>query len=238
MLILFRELVGTAAHVAYDAQSESLSLLAFAMVCTDKRHQTFGESDKSYTESTLIDDTFYGLAGCHLITAVPQTRHEQGELLGKSGLLEIEPVAKLTVSDVEHIVELLHETADAFFFILDHHAFDGDADYIDCGEAEIATSDGCLLAIAVFEHTGAASHGGYFISVTFGIISVPFLVLVISGVEIDKVGEEPPCRDFTCKFVKVVVAIAGQIAYSTLFLPYLYGGRWRWLHCLRPRKWM
>ena len=78
--------------MADDPQAECLRLFTLAMMLADQCYETFGEADESYTESALVDDTFDGLSGGKILAAVPQPRHQQRELLGQGGLLEVETV--------------------------------------------------------------------------------------------------------------------------------------------------
>lgn len=207
--------------MSHNAKAEFLSLVAFAMVLADKSHETFGQTDETDAEGAVIDDRLDGVGRFQYIRTIPQFRHHQGELFGKGSLLEVETVAQLTGSHFEYVVEILEEFFDTFLLVLYAHALDCDAYDVDGCEAEVSSADGCLLAVAVLEHTGAAAHGCHLILVTLGIVGIPFLMLIERCVEIDKIGEEPTGRNLACQLVEVVIGIFGQVAYTTLFLPYL-----------------
>ena len=70
--------------------------------------------------------------------------------------------------------------------------------------------------------------------VAFRIISIPLLVLVEGGVQVQEVREETACGDLARKFVEVVVSVFGQIAYAAFLFPYLdrEDGRFAVAHAL------
>ena len=94
---------------------------------------------------------------------------------------------------------------------------------VDCGERQVAASDGCLGAETVFEYACTASHGGYFVLVAFRVVGFPVVTLVEGGVQVQEVREETACGDLAGKLVEVVVAVFGQIAYAAFLFPYLNG---------------
>ena len=141
---------------------------------------------------------------------------------------------QLACGDVEHGIQLGEETGDALLLIRNAHALYGKAHNVDCGERQVAASDGCLGAETVFEYTGTASHGSNFMLVAFRVIGFPVLALVEGGVQVQEVREETACGDLAGKLVEVVVAVFGQIAYAAFLFPYLNGedGRFAVAHAL------
>lgn len=133
--------------------------------------------------------------------------------------MEVESIVKLTSRDFEDVVELGEETANAFFLILNGHAFDSDAHNVDGREREVASANRSFFAETVFKDACAASHSCYFIDVAMGVISVPFFVLIESSVEVDEVGEETTSGDFASLLVKIVVAVGGKVVYAAFLFP-------------------
>ena len=71
-----------------------------------KCHQRFGQTNETDTQRALIDDRSYRIVGPKIFATGPQHGHQQRELLGKSGLLEIVTVVQLAGSHFEYLVEL------------------------------------------------------------------------------------------------------------------------------------
>ena len=158
--VVFRVGVHFLTHVAYDAQAELLSLVALAVMLACQGYQTLGQADESDAERTLVDDTLDAVVGFQALGVVPQHTHQQRELLGEGGLLELEALVKLTRRQVHHLVQTLEEFGDTLLLVLDTHLFDGDAHNVDGCERQVAAAYGCLFAETVLEHTGAASQLG------------------------------------------------------------------------------
>ena len=142
-------------------------------------------------------------------------------MLGKSRFLEVVTLAELCGCDFKHVVELLEEGVDALFLVLDAHAFDCEFHDVDCGERQVAASDRCLFAEAVFKHARAASHCSHFVVIAFRVVGAPFLVEVEGGVKVHEVGEEAACCHFACQFIQVVVAVFLQIVDAAFLFPNL-----------------
>ena len=104
------------------------------MVLSDKGYQTFGKTDKSDAECALIYDRLDGVVGTKRVGSVPQTRHQERELLGKSRFLKVITVAQLPGGHVKYLVEFAEEAVYPLFLVLYAHQLDGNAHYIDCGE--------------------------------------------------------------------------------------------------------
>ena len=176
----------------------------------------------------MVDHRFDRVGGPECVSAIPQSRHEQWELLGTGCFLEVETVVELTGGDFEDVVETLEEGVDAFGLVTDTYALDGDTDYVDGREAEVASADGCLFSVAVFEYAGAATHCRDFIDVSFRIVGTPFFVLVECRVEIDEVREETAGSHLACEFEEIAVGVFRKIADSAFLFPDLdwkYGCR-------------
>ena len=223
MLVFLAVFIHAAAHMAHYSQTESLSLLAFAVVLADECNQALRKADEADSERSLIDYGLYCVVGTELVGAVPEGTHHKRELLGKSRLLEIESFVELLGRHVEHLVEFLEETLDALLLIFDAHQFDGDAHDIDRRKTNVSAPDRGLGTEAVLEHAGAATHSGHFVDVTFRVVGAPVLVLIECGVEVEEVGEESAGGHLAGETVEVVVAVLGQIAHAAFLLPYLDG---------------
>ena len=135
--------------------------------------------------------------------------------------MKVVAVAKLMSRNLEHIVEFGKEHVDALLLILDFAALKRQLHDVDGRERQVASSHRCLFAKAVFKHTGAASHGGNFIFIAFGVVGTPLFVIVVCGIEVHKVREETACSNLACILIEVVVAVLRQIAHSTLLFPNL-----------------
>ena len=59
--------------------------------------------------------------------------------------------------------------------------------------------------------------------IAFGVVSTPFSILIIGGIQIQEVGEEPACRHLTSQLIEVKVTVFWQIVHATLLFPYLDG---------------
>ena len=223
MLILLAELVGTVAHIGDDTQTQLLCLVALAMMLSYQGNQTLGQSDESDTQCSVIDNGSYGIVGAQLLAVYPKSLHQQGELLGEGRLLELHTLVQLLCRNLQQTVQFGKEGIDTVLLILDAHTFNGQTNDVDGREAEVTTTDTCLGSKAVLEHTGTATHGGALPLVTLRIILAPVLVLVVGGIQVDEVGEEPASRYLAGKFVEVVVLVGRQVAQSLLLLPNLNG---------------
>ena len=223
VLVLLAEVVDAVAHVGDDAQSEFLRLGALSMVFAGECYETFGQSDEANAEGALVDDAFDGVVGVEFFASDPEAVHEQGELLGKGGLLELKALMQLTCSKFEQIVELGEEGGYALLFVLDIHTLDGQFHDVDGGEADVAASYAGFGSEPVLEDACATAHGGYFVEVALRVVGTPVGILIVGGVEVEEVGEETACRDLACQLVEVVVGVCGQVAYAALLLPNLYG---------------
>ncbi len=152
-----------------DAQAEFLRVIRLAVMFACECHEAFGEANESDSECPLVDHRLNGVGAAKLFRTVPKAGHQQRELLGEGCLLEVKPVVQLAGGDFHHIVELLEEAFDAFLLIAYRHAFYGDSDDVDCGEADVTSPNRCLFAVSVLKHACAASHGGHLIQITFGV---------------------------------------------------------------------
>ncbi len=223
VLVLLAVLEHTVTHAGDDAQTQSLGLVALAVVLAGQGYEAFGKANEADAQRTLIDDALNGVGGLELIGPVPQLGHQQRELLGHGGLLEVEAIIELACGDVEHTVQLLEECIDAFLLVLDAHALDGQFDDIDSGERQVAAANRGLHAIAILKHASAAAHGGNLVQVALGVVGMPGIVLVIGRVKVDKIGEESPSGHLASQLVQVVVGIIGQVTHTTFLLPNLDG---------------
>ena len=158
MLITLREVIDTRAHVGDYAKSKLLRVLALAMMLAGEGYETFGQTYKSDAECTLIDDALYGIGRSEILGTVPQTRHEQRELLGHSGLLEVESLAQLTGCNLKDVIKFAEESCHTLLAIENVHTLDGKTHDINCGEADVAAAYRSLFAKTVFEDSCAASH--------------------------------------------------------------------------------
>ena len=223
MLVAVAELQHTVAHVGDYLQTQFLTLLALAVVLASEGDKALCQTNETDTQCTLVDDGGDSLVGSKVLATYPQTAHEQGELLGEGGLLELHTVVQLLRCNLQEAVQLGKEGCYAVLAVLDVHTLDGQAHDVDGREGEVTATDTGLGAETVLEHAGTATHGGTLVLVALGIVDVPLLVVVVWGVEIDEVGEETACCHLTGILVEVVVAVGGQITHAALLLPYLYG---------------
>ncbi len=125
-----------------------------------------------------------------LVGAHPEIFHQQWELLCHGSLLELEALVQLLGCDIQDVVQLGKEHVDALLLVLDAHALDGELHDVDGREAQVTSCDAGLLAPAVFEYAGAATHGCDLPLVALRIVSTPLLVLVECGIEVEEVREE------------------------------------------------
>ena len=131
VLVFQAELVDAFTHVAYNLQAKFLALLALAMMLPCECDEALGKTNEPNAKRTLVYHAFYGFVGLEVLASVPQLGHEQWELLGHRGFLEVEAVIELTGSDVEHIVELMEEFLDACLLVFNFHALDGKTHNVD-----------------------------------------------------------------------------------------------------------
>ena len=221
VVIFLAEFVGTVAHVGHNLQTQLLSFLALAVVLADERLEALCQSDESDAQCTVVDDALDGVRRLQLVSAHPEILHQQWELLCHGSLLELESLVQLLGCDIQQVVELGKEHVDALLLVLDAHAFDGELHDVDGREAQVASCDAGLLAPAVFEYAGAASHGCYLPLVALRVVSSPLLVLVECGIQVQEVREETACCHLACKLVEVVVSVLRQIVDASLLLPNL-----------------
>ncbi len=217
------EAVGLVAHERHYPQTELLGLIRLSVMLAHKGYQTFGQSDESDSERALIDDALHGVVGRQLLASDPELAHQQGELLDKGRLLEIEAVVQLASGEIQQLVQLLEEHLYALFLVRLVHALDRKADYVYGGEAEVAPSYRGLGSEAVLIHPGAASHGRDLMLVALGVVGAPCVVLVEGGVKVQEVREETAGADLAGELVEVIVGVLGKVAHSALLLPYLDG---------------
>ena len=223
VVIPLTEVVHSLAHVSDNPQTQFLTLLAFAVVLACQGHQTFCQTDEADAQGALVDDTLDGIVGLQFVGTDPQALHQQGELLGEGGLLELEAVVELFGCDFEHVVEFGEEHVDTLLLIRLLHTFDGEFHDVDGREGDVTAADGCSRTEAVLEHACATAHCSYFVDVALRVVSPPVGILVVGGVEVQEVGEEPSCRDFTGQLVEVEVTVLGQVVHAALLLPDLDG---------------
>ena len=223
MMILLTEVVDAIAHISDNLQAQFLTLGTLTMMLACKGHEAFGQSDKADTEGSLVDHALDSIVRLQLVGPDPQALHQQGELLGKGGLLEQEAVIELLSCHLKHVVELGKEHIDALLLVLLLSALDGELHDVDGGKREVAAPDTGLRSEAVLEHTRSATHRGHLVDIALGIVGAPLAVLVVRCVEIQEVGEEPARRHLTGQLVEVEVTVLGQIVHTALLLPYLNG---------------
>ena len=104
VLIALAELVDAVTHVGNNLDTQLLRLVALAMMMPREGNQTLGQADETDAERSLVDDALDLVVGRKLTGTVPQLRHEQGELLGHSGLLVLVAGIKLTGRNFQHVV--------------------------------------------------------------------------------------------------------------------------------------
>ena len=121
------------------------------------------------------------------------------------------------------MVELGEEHIDALLLILFLHTFDGEFHNVDRGERQITTSDRGLRSETVLKHTGTTAHRRHLMDIALGIVGTPVTILVVRGVEVQEVGEEPARCHLTSQLIEVEVTVLGQIVHTTLLLPDLDG---------------
>ena len=193
------------------------------MVLTREGYEGLGKSDESDAQRTLIDDTLDGVHRLQLVGTNPEALHEQGELLGEGGLLELETVVELLGSDLEHLIELGHEHVDALLLIFLLTTLQRQLHDIDGGEREITTPDAGTGTKTVLEDTCATAHRGYLMHETLRIVGTPVRILIERGVEVQEIGEETTRRDLTGQLIEVEVAVFRQIVHAPFLLPDLDG---------------
>ena len=131
MLVEFRELVSTVAHIGHDLQAELLRLFRLTVMLSSQSDQAFGQTDETDAQRPLVNHRSYRIVGLQLLASQPKRTHHQRELLGKGCLLELHTLMQLTGRDFQHVVELGKETSDTFFFIYNLHALDGQTHDVD-----------------------------------------------------------------------------------------------------------
>ena len=63
VLILFAVLIGAASHMRYDTQTQFLRFLIFAVMVSGECDKTFGQTDESDAEGSVVDNGFDGVRG-------------------------------------------------------------------------------------------------------------------------------------------------------------------------------
>ena len=208
--------------MAHDAQTQRLRLFILTVMLARESHKTFGQTYEADAKRTLIDNRFDSVVRRKLFASVPQTRHQQWELLGKCRFLEIEPVIELAGCYIKHRVKFREKHGYTLLAVYNVHALYRKADNIDGSETQIATADGCLFTKAVFKHTCATSHSSHLPAITLRIISTPVFMLVICSIKVDEIWEKTPGCNLACKLVQVIIRVFRQIADTAFLFPYLY----------------
>ena len=131
VLVQLAVLVDALTHVRDNFQSQFLAFLALTVMLACEGNEALGKSNETNTQCALVDDTLDGVGGLEVLASVPQLRHEQWELLGKSRALELEAVVELACSNVKHSVKLLEELINALLLVLDFHALYGQSHDVD-----------------------------------------------------------------------------------------------------------
>ena len=181
MMIQLTEVVDALTHITDNLQTKCLTLLTLTMVLTSQSHQTLSQSDEAYTERTLIDHTLNRIVGSQFIGTDPETLHQQGELLGKGRLLELETVVELLGSHFKHVIELGKEHIDSLLLILFLTALEGQFHDINRRERQVSTSDTGLRSETVLKHTGTTTHRSHLMHIPLRIVGTPLTVLVVGG---------------------------------------------------------
>ena len=223
MMILLAEVVDTLTHITHDLQTKRLTLFALTMMLTRKRYQALCQSNETDTQCTLIDHTLYRIVGTEFVGTDPQTLHQQGELLGKGRLLELEAVIELLGSQFKHVVEFGKEHIDTFLLILFLTTLEGQFHDVNGRERQVTTTDTGLRSEAVLEHTGTTTHRGHLMDIALRIVSTPLTILIIRGIEVQEVGEETTRRHLTSQLIEIEVTILRQVVHTTFLLPDLNG---------------
>ena len=100
MMVTLAEFVRTVAHIGHNLHTQLLSLFALAMVLANQGYQAFCQSDKADTQCSLVNHALNAVHRLQLVGSNPQALHQQGELLGKGRLLELESVVELLSSNL------------------------------------------------------------------------------------------------------------------------------------------
>ena len=219
MLIALRELVGLLLHETNDLETKLLTLVTFAMVLACECNETFGKTNESDTERTLIDNRLNAVVWLEVLSAIPQATHHERELLGKGCLLELITLVELLCHKFAHLVQTEHEDLDTLFERRFRHSLDSESHDIDGCKREVSTTNGSLWAKAILEDTCATSHCSYLVVVTFRIIWSPLFMMIERSIEIEEVREETTCRYLTSQLIEVVVRVTWQVVDTTLLFP-------------------
>ena len=207
-------------HVGDDPQTQLLRLVALAVVLAAQGDQALRKADEADGEGALVDDGLDGVVVVQFLGAQPEAVHQERELLLEGGLLEVEALVQLAGGDFQRPVELLEELLDAeVLVLLLLHGLDAQLHDVDRGEGQVAAADGGLGTELVAVHAGAAAHRGHFVLEAAGIIRFPGVVLVVGGVQVQEVREEPAGAHLAGEAVQVVVAVAREVAHAPLLLP-------------------
>ena len=219
MLIAVRELVGLLLHETNDLETELLALVAFAMVLACECNETFGKTNESDTERTLIDNRLNAVVWLEVLSAIPQATHHERELLGKGCLLELITLVELFCHKFAHLVQTEHEDLNSLFERRFRHSLDSESHDIDGCKREVTSANGSLRAKAILEDTCAASHCSYLVVVTFRIVWSPLLMMIERSIEVEEVREETTCRHLAGQLIEVVVRVTWQVVDTTLLFP-------------------
>ena len=223
MLILITKTVYLITHIGNNTQSQFLSRSIFSVMFTDKSNQTFRQSDKTYTQSSLINNRCYRIIRLQLLTSIPQSGHQQRKLFGIGRLLKLEPLVKLQCGNLEHFIQLSKKTSNPFAFVSNIHTFYRQPNDIDCRKRNISTPYRRFFSETIFKNAGTTSHCRHFIFITLRIIDTPFFMIIESCIQIQEIRKKTTGTYLTCQFIKVIIPVFRQVTYSTFFLPYLYG---------------
>ena len=157
--------------------------------------------------------------GCHRVVRLqtfgilPETRHQQGELLDLCGALEQIAIVKLTNC---HITVVINDGEELFHIMI---RFKCGTYKVNGSEREIAAGHRSLFSVAVSKDTGTASHSCTFITPTLRIIRIPLGMNVKGGVKVNEVGKETASSYLTRQKEQIIVGIAGICRYTRLELP-------------------
>ena len=179
MMILLTEIIHAITHIGDDLQAQFLTLCTLAVMLARECHQTLSQSDETDTQRTLIDYALDSIVAFQLVSTDPKTLHQQRELLGEGGLLELETVVELLGSHFEHVVKLGKEHVDALLLILFLHTFDGQFHNIDSGKREVTTPDAGLRSKTVLKHTRTTAHRSHLVHIALRIVGSPVAVLIV-----------------------------------------------------------
>ena len=223
VVVALAELVSTVAHVSNNLHTQRLCLFALAVMLANQGYQALSQSDKADTQCTLVNHALNAVHRLQLVGTNPQALHQQGELLGKGCLLELEAVVQLLGSNLQHLIQLGKEHVDTLLLVLLLAALQGQLYDVDGREAQVTTTDTGLRSESVLEHTCAASHRSHLVHKALRIVGTPLAVLVKAGIQIQEVREESAGCNLTCQLIQIEVTILGQVVHAALLFPDLNG---------------